>query len=111
MHIGDPGKGAQIQTVKGVDVSYQADDRADHALADEGVASDTPHLLDDVRDLRARCSGAHHDDHGSPRLLVSVAARGERDKRKAPRPCGLGAVRSTRTYAASRAGTPGRRSK
>ena len=49
--VGDAAQRAEVQAVEGLDVADQADDGADDALADEGLAADALDLGDDVRDV------------------------------------------------------------
>jgi hypothetical protein len=50
--------------VEGVDVTDQADDRADDASADERRASHALDLRDDVGDVALGGLRGHDDDHG-----------------------------------------------
>ncbi len=51
VHVRDAGQAAQVEVVEGVDVADQPDDRAHHALADEGLTADALDPLDDVGHL------------------------------------------------------------
>jgi hypothetical protein len=67
VHVGDPAQAAQVEPAEPVHVAHQADDRADHAAADEGRATGLLDPLDDGVDVGGGGVGPHHHDHAALR--------------------------------------------
>ena len=62
--LGHAGQAVGVEGLQDLLGSDDADDRAHHAAADEGLAAVGLDVADDAGDVRFRRLGSHHDDHG-----------------------------------------------